>query len=63
MLTQLVQTLCRHEEGQMLVEYLLLLSMLVALVLVTINLYVGPLGEIYAEINQTFGELFGGAAF
>lgn len=63
MLSQFSQTMCGQEEGQILVEYLLLLSMLVVVVLVAFSIYAGPLGSIYTSIEEAFGSITTGMRF
>ncbi len=52
-----LQRPCRDETGQGIAEYLLLVSMVVALVLVTMNLYIGPVSALYAMIQDVFESL------
>lgn len=47
----------RNEEGQGVVEYVLLLSMLVGLVLAAMGAFTGPLGNHYATILSSFTEI------
>ena len=61
-LNQLARTICRQEEGQAMLEYMLLLSLLVALVIASMNIYTGPIGATYAEIKNGLDMVMGGAA-
>lgn len=64
MLKQLAQWMIwQQEKGQMTVEYLLLVSMLVGVVIAAFNLYTGPLGEIFETIDSVFNTLRGDIAF
>lgn len=63
MLSHVSQTIYSQEEGQMLVEYLLMLSMLVVLVFVAFSMYVEPLGLIYTNIEEAFHNITNGIRF
>jgi Flp pilus assembly pilin Flp len=49
-----LRTFWRNEEGQGAMEYMLLLSLMVILVLVTMGAYTGPLGSYYATVLNEF---------
>ena len=53
----------RNEQGQSMVEYLLLLAVIIVIVISAINLYTGPLGELYTLIQTTFTEATNHLAF
>ncbi|MEZ4683041.1 MAG: hypothetical protein R2932_53410 [Caldilineaceae bacterium] len=57
-----VQINWHEQDGQNLIEYMLLLGFLVALVISAMNVYTGPLGALYELITSTFSSLLSGSA-
>lgn len=47
-------TVCHNEQGQAMVEYILVVATLIAIILSTLPLYSGPLSELYRLIYVTF---------